>query len=273
MLEPRDRSLLFNALRPPAGYRLDCGIGTTYSLDLLALLTAPLAFTRFERSDESVEANEASLAVLESVRRYADKLTIFCHAGKIAVPRGRYPQFAYLEQSVIQCVLPHPGAFHPKVWLLRFVADNELARYRLLCLTRNLTFARSWDTVLALEGPLLDRKNALAANHPLGDFIAALPLLARSVSEAVRDRVTLLSDEVRRVQFELPEGFTGCRFWPLGIDGHREWPFQESGRRLLVVSPFVSLRCLEQLAETRDHATLVSTSRALAGLSRHPAGF
>ena len=43
MLEPRDRLLMFDALRPPVGYRFDQGIGTTYSMDLLAMLLAPVA--------------------------------------------------------------------------------------------------------------------------------------------------------------------------------------------------------------------------------------
>ena len=52
MLEPRDRLLLLEALRPPEGFRFDQGLGTTYTLDLLALLTAPLAFTWFEQGGE-----------------------------------------------------------------------------------------------------------------------------------------------------------------------------------------------------------------------------
>ena len=47
MLEPRVRRQLMEALRPPSGYELDRAVGTTYSLDLLALLTTPLAFTIF----------------------------------------------------------------------------------------------------------------------------------------------------------------------------------------------------------------------------------
>ena len=47
MLEPQERRQLLDSLRPPSGYSLDFAVGTTYSLDLLALLTAPLAFTFF----------------------------------------------------------------------------------------------------------------------------------------------------------------------------------------------------------------------------------
>jgi hypothetical protein len=41
MLEPDGRTLLLDALRPPLGYQLDAAAGTTYSLDLVSLLTAP----------------------------------------------------------------------------------------------------------------------------------------------------------------------------------------------------------------------------------------
>ena len=37
MLNPRDRRALLEALRPEAGYTFDRAIGTTFSLDLLAL--------------------------------------------------------------------------------------------------------------------------------------------------------------------------------------------------------------------------------------------
>ena len=42
------------------------------------------------------------------------------------------------------------GVFHPKCWLLRFAPeyDDEPVRYRLLVLSRNLTFDRSWDVAL-----------------------------------------------------------------------------------------------------------------------------
>src|SRR5207249_6343399 len=99
MLEPGDRTLLHKALEPPEGYQLDFAIGTTFSLDLLALLTAPLAFTLFDRRMEDGVGREQSLELLESLRRYAKRIALFCQAGRIALPRARYPQFAWLERS------------------------------------------------------------------------------------------------------------------------------------------------------------------------------
>src|SRR5438552_1490992 len=120
MLEPRDRQLLFEALRPPDGYRFDQGLGTTYSLDLIALLMAPLAFTWFEQpGEEGQRSGFNSLEILESLRRHADRLTIFCHAGRTALPKASYPQLAFVEKSIIECQPANGGAFHPKLWVLR----------------------------------------------------------------------------------------------------------------------------------------------------------
>jgi hypothetical protein len=74
------------------------------------------------------------------------------------------------------------GVFHPKVWVLRFLAQDGVVRYRILCLSRNLTFDRCWDTVVALDGELLDRSNAIAVNHTLADFVAARSRRAKRAS-------------------------------------------------------------------------------------------
>ena len=133
MLEPRDRQLLFEALQPPPGFRFDQGIGATYTLDLLSLLTAPLAFTLFEQQGaEDGQPAVDSLEILESLRRHADRLTLFCHAGRIALPKLFYPQLAFVENSIIECRPESGGAFHPKLWVLRWVNDTDTVRYRVL---------------------------------------------------------------------------------------------------------------------------------------------
>lgn len=267
MLEPQERRHLMEALRPPAGYELDRAIGTTFSLDLLALLTAPLAFTIFDWADEDGRPTVDPLALLESLRRYADRISIFCQAGQIAVSANRQLLFGYLEDSVLEVTAPNQGGvFHPKVWALRFVAEGEPALYRLLCLSRNLTFDRSWDTILVLEGELGNRKNAYAANHPLGEFFEALPRLAlRPLHERVLSTLELMQYELRRVWFEPPPGFESVAFWPLGLSGSRQWPFKGHIDRMLVVSPFVKDGLLQRLPGT-DGGVLVSRPEALSQL-------
>src|SRR3954471_12552494 len=214
MLKPHGRALLFDILKPPEGHVLDAAIATTYTLDLMALLTAPVSFSLFDGEDHRALLKQDSLTLLERLRRYADKITVFCQAGQIGLPKAQFPQLEFLEQSVVQCRTRVPGAsFHPKIWLIRYTAPEDRVTYRFACLTRNLTFDRCWDTVLTLEGSLLDRQRAFAMNHPLGEFVAALPERARGgVSDDVRRRIEMMQAEVRRVAFSPPEGFESVEF-------------------------------------------------------------
>lgn len=273
MLTPRDRRLLLEALKPPAGYRFDRAIGTSFTLDLMALMTAPLAFTFFDWEDGEGRPSSDPVALLEALRRHADRIFLFCQTGRIQVPPAHQRLLLYLDESVIEVAAPQKGGiFHPKVWLLRYTSADEPVHYRFLCLSRNLTFDRSWDTALVLDGLLEDRKNAFAANHPLGDFIASLPELAvRQGPEPARRAAELLSDEVRRVRFELPERFEDYAFWPLGLERRRRraplpFPKARRGRRMLVVSPFLADGLLERLAMDRPAGALVSRPESLQAL-------
>ena len=126
MLQPSSRRLLLDGLRPSGGYRLDRAVGTSYTVDLLALLTAPLAFTFFDWEDEKGRPMADPLALLEAVRRHAQRIHLFCQAGRVKVPAPGQTLLAYLEDSVFEVEAPHKGGvFHPKVWLLRYVATDD----------------------------------------------------------------------------------------------------------------------------------------------------
>jgi hypothetical protein len=210
------------------------------------------------------------LALLEAVRRHADRISIFCQTGRIAVPRWGQTLLLHLEGSVLEVTARREGGiFHPKLWVLRYISPDGPVHYRVICLTRNLTFDRSWDTALVLDGVLEERKNAFSANHPLGDFIAAMPeLTVRPAPASVRGDVARIADEIRRVRFELPEGFEEYAFWPLGLDRRRQLPFPRTrqGRRMMVVSPFLSTGFLERVSAERPEGKLVSRPESLAEL-------
>lgn len=280
MLEPDSRQLLGEALRPPAGFHFDRAIGTTFSLNLMALLTMPVAFTMFDRPKRDGRVEPDPLALLQAIRRFAGRMHLFCQAGQIAVPKRHHLLFANLEDSIIEVTPPNEhGVFHPKITVLRFVGDmsalpedhpdheayEPVVRYRLLCSSRNLTFDRSWDTMLVLEGELAShRQRAFHRNRPLGQFIDSLPELAiRSITPAVRDNCRQVADELRRVDFELPEGFDDLAFWPLGLEDNTDWPFIAEMDRVLVVSPFVSDDLLCWLETRMERRILVSRPESL----------
>jgi hypothetical protein len=267
MLATDERELLLDLLRPPEGYRFDRGIATTFTLDLLTLLIAPLSLALMEVSDAEAALADP-LALLEGLRRQADRLTIFCQVGRIAVPRQDYPLFRLLEGMVVQVQVRQPWVFHPKVWLLRYTAEGQAPLYRFLNLSRNLTFDRSWDLALRLEGELVERQYAYSRNHPLGDFVKALPELATDpVDPRIAQDIAMLQDEVRRVAFQPPDPFQDelC-FYPFAVPGYGSYRFNRDYTRVMMISPFLSDRLLQQVTASGAGHVLVSRLDSIAAL-------
>jgi len=274
MLEPGKRLLYLEELRPPEGYQLDIAIATTFSLDLLSLLMAPLSMVLFE-SQSRDEFLRDPMAALEAIRRSAGRIGVFCQKGRISVPKQQQLLYHSLEHTVVQVNPPgESGVFHPKIWLMRFCADDAPIIYRFLCLSRNLTFDRSWDTALVLQGELVDRQRAYSRNHPLGNFIKALPTLAdKDVPEDIQDHVDTMADEVRRVQFNVESPFIddgdnqSLVFAPIGLDGYKRAPKLLPARSMLIVSPFLNEGWLEKKMPKSPDTVLVSRSETLNALS------
>ena len=237
MLAPRDRLLLLDALRPPAGGRLERAIGTTFTLDLATALTVPLAF-----AGHALTNSPDPVTVMDSIRRSASSLDIFCQSGAIAA--GRWPSdlVALLEPVVHEIRRPRPGhLFHPKVWAAHYVDGQGGSSFRVLILSRNLTSSQSWDVVVRLDGVPSNRVNR--DNDGLVRFVQALPRMAKaSLITERNDAVMVLADSLRRVEWELPDGVVDVRFWPLGLPGTHRLKLDDlfSGYRHLVISPFLT---------------------------------
>jgi hypothetical protein len=271
MLLPANRRLLLDILAPPEGFALDQAVGTTYSLDLLALLRVPLSATEMPWSEANGEPVRNPFTLLAALRRNAERISLFCHAGATKVPTRHIPLLTFLEGAVHPVTPPNPGGvFHPKVWLLRFTPTEEgdPVRYRLLVFSRNLTFDKSWDVALALDGELRTRRRGKSQNAPLAEFISGLPAMTRGaehdLSAQAQHRVELLADEVKRVDWTPPDGFDQITFHPLGHDGRPSWPIRDL-HRLLVISPFVHPHALRRLSgEVRSQLDLVGRFEELA---------
>jgi len=274
MLRPTDRNHLFESLRPPEGYELDFALGTTYSLDLTTLLTIPIVFA-FNNYD-GYEADETPdpLLILESVRQFSSKIAVFCQMGQIYVPRLHPILNAYLENSVYQVKAPRDGGlFHAKVWVLRYAPHEKGSiLYRVLCLSRNLTFDKSWDTVVALDGNVEEnRTNAFSNCRSLSEFIAILPKLSIDrMSKQLEKSISSIKDEILYTRFGPPDGFEEILFWSLGLDTEKRskskflsWPIKA------VISPFICERFInEYLKEQTDKSILVSRRDSLDALNK-----
>jgi hypothetical protein len=267
MLEPENRLMLLDALRPPPGYSFDRAVGTTFTLDLVALLVTPVAFALFDVESEDGRIAANPVAVLESVRRFADRIDVFTQAGLIKVPPAFRGAYAFLERSVIPVAAPRPGAiFHPKVWVIRFVAAHGDVRLRFLCLSRNLTFDRSWDTVLRLDGRPTGEPNELSS--PIAEFLRALPGMA--IDALSTERVAQIEDvaaAVATAQWEgLPEGLRVQRMWPIGHDDRAAWPFPKNSWRRLVMAPFLEAGFVDRFVKPGRQDIVVSRPETLNAL-------
>ena len=247
MLDPNSRSLLTDALTPPPAMHFDCGMATTFSLDPTALLTLPIHLAWLAAGgDQEVLADPIRL--LEAMRRVSSQLTVFCDRGRMLVPDHHNALFGMLETMVHEARAPQGGAFHPKVWLLRFVDEkNDNPLLRLMVLSRNLTFDNSWDLSLQLEGR--PGKRLVPDNAPLVSFLKVVT--KRSIKKLSIDRQEMLKKlgvECRKCTWELPSGFQEVKFHLIGADSNHWLPPQSD--ELAVISPFVRETALKALAQT-----------------------
>lgn len=253
VLHPQQREELLELLRPPEGFQLDQAVGTTFSLDLMALLVLPVGFTWMDLDGGGTEAPTAEpLKVLEAVRSMADRITLFCQAGQIRLPKKHHKLFALLESAIVQAKAPHiEGSLHAKTWALRYTNGEDAVRYRFICLSRNLTFDQSWDVVVSLEGePSTTRKTPYPHSRSLRDFYEGLASCStQALPKPHARRLSLVADEIGLVDFTPFEPFDELEFFPMGLDGKSWVPLTQRRDRLLVVSPFLDKGFLDEMTE------------------------
>ena len=255
MLEFRNDRLDYGRLLiPPEGYRLDRAVAATYSLDLNTLLSIPVALFYSQTLEGKLQGERFQL--LEAIQRTAGIVTVYCQHGQIHVPDRYNRLFAFMEQMIVPVKMDNAfSSFHPKVWVLRYrPEDSKLSLfYRVLVLSRNLTYDRSWDLAVALEGKVAAAPRR--DNGPLVDFLAYLNRIGplADYGRFVRD--------LAKVKFETPEKFARVRFHPIGIPGYTESPvLSADAEEALCMSPFVDNDTLTSLRE-RVHGKLWLFSR------------
>ena len=274
MLNPNNDRLDYGQiLAPPAGYCLDFAVGTTYSLDLDALVGASLAMGLSEETDSELMNNPVCL--LEALRSTGDKVALFCEGGQIHMPSKVTSLYVLLEKMVFSVkTAKHRGlaafpSFHPKIWLLRYKNNVGELLYRVVVLSRNLTFDRSWDITYYMDGKLT--KTQTEKNRPVCDFLQYLTgfLSSNPNGRAKAKLIRGLIKELLFVNFEPAEKeFYDYEFLPNGIrreDGSyyqiTETPlFKDTFHDVLIISPFLTGSILRGFND-RNNRSLIENSR------------
>jgi len=266
-LDPEARVLYGESLAAPSGYVFDAAVATTYSLDFETALAAPVSLALFAAENRD-EILGQPLALLEGAERIADRLAVYCDAGHIQAqtqPQSRL--CSLMEKMIIEVAAPQGGAFHPKIWVLRFKPQSRTGagKMRLLVLSRNLTRDRSWDISLCLDGDITRR--VAPSNKPIVDLLKRLPrITVQPVSEVVRALTLDIAGDLNRAAWVLPEHFDSLSLAVNGI-GSEIWS-PPACARMGVISPFCDDTTLTQLARLcRDKPLLVGRSDELASCS------
>jgi hypothetical protein len=247
MLHPKNNRIDYGEqLIPPDGYELARAIGTTYSLDLEAIMILPVALFYAQKLDGN--SDDLRYDMLDAITKAADKITVYYQNGQLKVPQKYHHLMAYWEKGIVPVNMPdHLSSFHPKVWVIRYERKDLPHKYRVLVTSRNLTFARDWDIAFATEGVVTDKEQP--KNKPLLHFIQHLVNIdKKNIS------VSFLKD-LLTVKFDLPDKFESLKFIPIGIANPvsvKSYSNPITGSKaawdeMLIVSPFVDSTTLSKI--------------------------
>ena len=255
MLHPKQNRIDYgDQLIPPAGYTLQRAIGTTYSLDLEALMVLPVALFYSQPLDG--DPAELRYDMLDAITKAAEKITIYCQKAQIKVPHKYHALLAYWENGIEEVQMAHyDQSFHPKVWIIKYIHPEFPPVYRLLVTSRNLTFARDWDVAFSTDGAVGEEDVKL--NMPLIDFLKELDKHGKTPIEE-----DFYSD-LQKVKFDKDLGkFNRLRLHPIGVKDLLGKQFlnpvstAKGWEDLLIVSPFVdntTLKTLSKICGTKPY--------------------
>lgn len=243
-------------LSPPPGYKTAFATGTTYSLDL-ETLTAICAIIGLDAPADT-ELIQSPLHTLEAIRRASGSLMIFCQSGQIKSPDKPNQLIPLLGNCVYEISLANKKSFHPKTWFLRYTAESLPDKYRMIILSRNLTFDRSWDVALRLDSAgkgdeVLEQYES--TGDAISSFLQWLHQNLRAHNAALkskRRKLALLAEELPKADWKsLGKEFTGFDFIPYGIPNPSTDNLGEKFHKMFVISPFLSKGVIEGFAKNR----------------------
>ncbi len=266
----KDRLNYGEVLMPPPGYKLEHAIGTTYSLDLETLTAVSITLGLVTDTDSELINNPISL--LSALQKVSDKIVVFCESGQTKLPQKANPFCLMLEKMVVPVSMPFDRiinrypAFHPKTWLLEFSNTDGKKKYRVVIMSRNMTFDHSWDVAYFMDGEPAEED---AGIQPLIDFLRFLrKQLNKKFSHHLQQDNILayMINAVSTVRFSPDAAFSEFMILPLGIgangyDMSSDPLLTDNFHELVIMSPFLTGSVIGELNDGKK--SLTGTKRTL----------
>lgn len=242
-------------LIPPDGFSLRQAVATCFSVDLDTLLSIPVALYYAQTLEGQLRGKDVQL--IRAIQHTSRLLTIYHQEGQVKVPHAAKDIYAYFEDALVP-ILPSNAftSFHPKTWVLRYERHDtpDDVIFRLIVLSRNLTFDRCWDVAAYLEGQ--PGPQPIPKNTPLIDFLSWL----HEQRPFANSRTFL--DELACTRFKQADYFDEFKFHPIGIPGYEANPTAtRKSARLLCLSPFLHHEALMALAQNSQESPLILSRR------------
>ena len=251
------QDLVYGDMLTTSGYDVEFAVGTTYSMDMKALLIVPYSLGMFGDLGSNVKSSPVFL--LESIRRSSNKFALFCHRGGIHMPHETQSYYPLVENSIFEVQDKPLSNFHPKLWVIReHNRENEEQRQiKVVIMSKNLTFDNNLDVVVSLTGEINTGRSANSKRHkPLKDMLERLATFAkgkkrRQVLELAEDLYRVKRFEVDDTRFEpdayefVPYMFGEC------LNENVSYPESFQGETSMTISPFIDIPTIKDLTNVQ----------------------
>lgn len=250
-------------LSPPEGWQTDCAILSTYSADLVVIVTTLLALTGCDLDNRRTGNRVELVKAIEALR---GKVCILAQAGRIAIPNSFRPILKLLDKFVRTVDADETfSSWHPKAALIRYqnVEDPRNRQWRVWLGSRNLTRALNWEAGLVLASQSDGNGQQIEGVAAVGEALAARANLAMLPAKSV-------GKELAKLTWECPPGSEIHKVSLLGPGLAKGFPQAPSDTvRTFIVSPFLDAKIVGTAAAwggTKTRRTLVSTAMELQRL-------
>jgi len=245
---------LYGDLLASPGYDVEFAVGTTYSLDLKALLIVPYSLGAF--GDLSSSIKKSPLFLLESIRRSSKNFALFCHRGGIHAPKELQSFYSLLEESIFEVVNKESplSNFHPKMWLIKEInhENKDDKQLKVIILSKNMDFDNNIDVVVSLTGKINLNKRTNHRHTSLSEFLMLLSGYAKGekkhrIEELADDLLHVSSFEVDESRFESGEYEFVPFFQGKNLNERVVYPDSFQGQSVMIISPFVDEETVSEI--------------------------
>jgi hypothetical protein len=252
-------------LKPPDGWRTDYAILSTYSADLVVIVTSLLAMSGCDLESRRTGSRVELVRAIEALR---GRVRILAQQGRVVIPAAPVPILKLLDKFLLTIVTDeHESSFHPKAAFLRFqnLDDPSDRQWRIWLGSRNLTRALNWESGFMFVSRSDGKGQQIDGLPGVGEALAA-----RAKLTALKPKV--LRAELSKLTWECPPGCEIRRISILEPGLEQGFPNPPADtERMFIVSPFLdakTVRLASGWGGPRTHRTLVSTDLEFQRLLR-----